>query len=71
MFDQGNFTGALAEFEAVPSGSSVHSAAVRNAALAREAPARQPDELTLRWSERVIDKVPGPYAGVRADQLKR
>jgi len=27
--------------------------------------------LTLRWSGRVIDKVPSPYIGVRAAQLNR
>jgi hypothetical protein len=27
--------------------------------------------LTNRWSGRVRDKVPSPYAGARADQLSR
>jgi len=30
-----------------------------------------PCRLTLRWSGRVIDKVPSPNVGVRAAQLNR
>lgn len=37
LFAQGEFANALVAFEAIPSGSPVHRAAVRNAALARSA----------------------------------
>lgn len=37
LFDQGHVAQALAVFESIPSGSSLHSAAVRKANLAKEA----------------------------------
>ena len=42
LFDQGKFGDALNEFEALPRGSSVHSAAMHNAALARMRVEEQP-----------------------------
>lgn len=43
LYDQGNVAAALVEYEAVPSGSSVHGAAVHNMALALAVAAKQPN----------------------------